>query len=257
MIDGLITTDGIVLELHPNPAYSPTELFSNIHNLRAYFRDNLKGSWLDGIAILPASVEVVGGGLSKLAVTSRPWNNIYLDNSLEHLEPWDKCNEFFPRTAGGHIHFGATGTNIPVLQSMIVPCIAMLDLIVGTMTVSGRNSNRRKFYGKAGTYRLQPHGFEYRVPSTEDVTLNNLRLAKMTVEFVAHNIADVSDFLLTVSPHNAYEQVANFINKGEIGDRLSTFIMAARKIVMGYKRITYKDIWKDIDEMIHSEDNTP
>ena len=68
------------------------------------------------------------------------------------------------RMAGGHIHIGARLNGIDVDH-----VVKQMDKTVGVMSVAlfrGMEDPRRRFlYGRAGEYRLPPHGLEYRVLS--------------------------------------------------------------------------------------------
>jgi Phage phiEco32-like COOH.NH2 ligase-type 2 len=68
------------------------------------------------------------------------------------------------RMAGGHIHIGARLSGVDVNH-----VVKQMDKIVGVMSVAlfcGMEDPRRRFlYGRAGEYRLPPHGLEYRVLS--------------------------------------------------------------------------------------------
>ena len=68
------------------------------------------------------------------------------------------------RMAGGHIHIGARLAGIDVDH-----VVKQMDKIVGVMSVAlfrGMEDPRRRYlYGRAGEYRLPPHGLEYRVLS--------------------------------------------------------------------------------------------
>lgn len=74
------------------------------------------------------------------------------------------------RTAGGHIHIGFTvGDQIPSFPEHLteMECIVMaLDLYLGVPSLLlDKDTERRKFYGKAGAFRPKPYGLEYRVLS--------------------------------------------------------------------------------------------
>ena len=68
------------------------------------------------------------------------------------------------RMAGGHIHIGARLKGVDVDH-----VVKQMDKIVGIMSVAlfrGMEDPRRRYlYGRAGEYRLPPHGLEYRVLS--------------------------------------------------------------------------------------------
>lgn len=63
------------------------------------------------------------------------------------------------RTAGGHIHVGAEGIDLPRL-------VRTMDLYLGVPSVLMDNDKeRRQVYGTAGCYRPKDYGLEYRVLS--------------------------------------------------------------------------------------------
>jgi hypothetical protein len=70
------------------------------------------------------------------------------------------------RYAGWHMHFGLG----PLSQEAAVPIVKLLDKMLGVALVSlcqgYEDTTRRTMYGRAGEYRLPPHGLEYRVPSS-------------------------------------------------------------------------------------------
>lgn len=68
------------------------------------------------------------------------------------------------RTCGGHIHFGLTQEE--QTQENIIRIIRNMDETLGVWSVIvDQDTERRKLYGKAGAFRFQPHGGEYRVLS--------------------------------------------------------------------------------------------
>lgn len=97
------------------------------------------------------------------------------------------------RYAGGHIHFGVNTQKRPQigwfrdaqpydtspigeedeLVALYSPFIKLLDLWVGVPAVAmlgaieqSKEANRRQYYGQAGSFRVQPHGVEYRTLSS-------------------------------------------------------------------------------------------
>lgn len=66
------------------------------------------------------------------------------------------------RTAGGHVHIGYDNPN----QYESVLLIKALDITLGLPSIlKDPDKLRRTMYGKAGAYRLQPFGVEYRTLS--------------------------------------------------------------------------------------------
>lgn len=67
------------------------------------------------------------------------------------------------RSAGFHLHVGYPDHNIDTSLSML----HYVDAYVGLPSILyDTDSERRKLYGKAGCFRLQPYGFEYRTLSS-------------------------------------------------------------------------------------------
>jgi hypothetical protein len=94
---------------------------------------------------------------------SLPSYNAYEDE--KPLEVTDDNEKL--RTGAGHIHFGFEGNeqlrkNLPLLAKICDSFIGMPSVM---MDPDPKNALRRTMYGRAGEYRPQPHGFEYRTPS--------------------------------------------------------------------------------------------
>jgi hypothetical protein len=66
------------------------------------------------------------------------------------------------RFAAGHIHIGYDKPDIVVSENLV----PLLDLFVGIPSIiEEEKTNRREFYGKAGSIRIKPYGLEYRTLS--------------------------------------------------------------------------------------------
>jgi len=98
-----------------------------------------------------------------------PDSNIYTDEKMTY----PNGKEFMTRFSGGHVHLGFD--DIKYMQTMNTPekllnLVRAMDTIAGVMAVAISNGKeekiRRQYYGKAGTYRLQKHGIEYRTLSS-------------------------------------------------------------------------------------------
>lgn len=87
------------------------------------------------------------------------------------------CSDKNFRTCGGHVHIGLDDKS----PDNIVRIIRNLDHYLGVWSVLiDEDNNRRQLYGKAGCFRPQPHGVEYR-------TLSNFWI------FSPENISEVWD----------------------------------------------------------------
>lgn len=81
-------------------------------------------------------------------------------NGQENRKPTCKDKTF--RTAGGHVHIGLEDKD----PWNILRVIRNMDKFIGVWSVlADQDDKRRQLYGKAGAFRPQPHGTEYRTLS--------------------------------------------------------------------------------------------
>lgn len=152
-----------------------------------------------------------------------PSLNVYNEEPLVVPDPYQVPIRF----AGFHIHFGfkeeKTGSYYVKNwnDEKLVASVKWLDRIAGIMSVSVfqglEDYRRRKFYGKAGEYRLPKHGLEYRTLSS----------AMFISPVLIHLIWDFARIALMVSinpelaKHWVYysdDKVRNIINNYDIKD---------------------------------------
>jgi len=88
--------------------------------------------------------------------------------------PGPDAEDHLFRYSGGHIHMGATSFNAGEVKYMfqdkaIMKFVQLMDILVGIpLVILDRDDGsgaRREVYGRAGCYRKQKYGVEYRVPS--------------------------------------------------------------------------------------------
>jgi hypothetical protein len=78
------------------------------------------------------------------------------------------------RTAGGHIHIGLSAPDFHAMAktSLVKNC----DFFIGLpLTLLERQSQRKAFYGKAGSFREKAYGIEYRTPSNIWLSSDDLK----------------------------------------------------------------------------------
>lgn len=81
-------------------------------------------------------------------------------NGTENKKP--SCKDKTFRTAGGHVHIGLEDRT----PHNILRVIRNMDKFLGVWSVvADQDDKRRQLYGKAGAFRPQPHGTEYRTLS--------------------------------------------------------------------------------------------
>tara|TARA_R100001082_G_C4359074_1_gene158384 strand:+ start:40 stop:870 length:831 start_codon:yes stop_codon:yes gene_type:complete len=91
-----------------------------------------------------------------------PDYNIY--SSKQNVVDTKLLHKSNVRTAGGHIHIGMDNPNFhPMARASLVKGC---DFYIGLpLTILERESQRKAFYGKAGSFRHKEYGIEYRTPS--------------------------------------------------------------------------------------------
>ena len=65
------------------------------------------------------------------------------------------------RSAGGHIHIGYELKS----EEELMKLVKTLDLLISVPAMKHESADRKKLYGKAGSFRKKDYGVEYRTPS--------------------------------------------------------------------------------------------
>lgn len=168
--------DGVQAEINPNPHACREFFASDIYECIRYVYNKAKAKYPDDkIIILPlASVDfnkrdMRGVDPECLRFGCNPDESIY--GSREVKYPNGK--EYTKRFSGGHFHLGSSNTDqMKILKDpvQLENLIKLFDAIPGIMSIAMSDGKeeveRRKYYGKAGTYRIQNHGIEYRTLSS-------------------------------------------------------------------------------------------
>lgn len=111
------------------------------------------------------------------------------------------------RSSGFHIHIGYDN---PTIETSL-EIIKYLDAFVGVPSLLIDNDkNRRTLYGKAGCFRFQPWGVEWRVLS--GYFLNNVD----TINWVYLRVCKAIDALLLERILPPFQKVINIINKSNV-----------------------------------------
>ena len=180
-----------------------------------------------------------------------PDDCIYEERNIKYPDG----KKFKKRFAGGHIHIGFSNTNLMRVfrdPDNLENAIKMMDLIAGTLSVSiannQREKDRRKWYGQAGTYRIQPHGIEYRTLSPFWLTSPSLAslftgLIRDSVRIVygggdkdlldSIDINEVRKVIDTFDVKKANEIVNDIVYpfyKSNIGNNAKTVPLASKKV---------------------------
>lgn len=206
-----VVRDGVQFELNPAAA---TSILGVATNLSSAF-SLLKRQLLQTPEITPnwsRIVEVSKTELSGLGPKARelgclPSMNIYGDQPL-------KCNKktYRKRSTGGHVHLGLRATNVfsngRDERSRLIP---LQDIFVGNFCVlldrDPGAAERRENYGRAGEFRLPPHGIEYRTP-------DNFWLKSYTLMSFVFGMANLATSVLvhTVAGANYENELVKIVN---------------------------------------------
>lgn len=146
-------------------------------------------------------------------------------------------HEYRYRFAGGHIHIGFRAKlTAPIIEEIVKALDNVLAIASVSMAAGIDTAERRKMYGRAGEFRLPPHGIEYRVLSNfwlSHPAISNLifELTRQTVKFA------MSGLFRTCWASNR-DVVRDVINNNDVA--------AARKILDVNKHVLtcmLKDVW--------------
>ena len=139
------------------------------------------------------------------------------------------------RTVGGHIHFGCGVLSKEQIFNIVKALDAILGVACTALFAGYDDPNRRELYGRAGEYRLPPHGLEYR-------TLSN---CWMVHPIIFHLVFEISRYAFQYG----YEQQDCFIhNEAEVIDIINKCDVGGAKKVIMENEIFYKAIFKIIND---------
>lgn len=208
--DGKTIIDGVQVELNPEPNTCREVLISALIGCMTTLEEEMrkhKGVSLD----FSRSVTVPKDKLKELSEEAQqfgcaPSRTVYRNTGIK-IDAVDP-KKYRVRAAAGHIHLGHAGfgNSSSRLQQVLSKdeakrTVKLLDILVGNTSVlvdrDEGNIERRKFYGKAGEFRLPSHGFEYRTPS--NYWLHSRQLLSLTF-----GMARFACMLMCDTAHNEY-----------------------------------------------------
>ncbi len=166
---GAAYEDGFQAELAPDARACHQQLLLGVRSSFLAINRNVPGYGADwkfstkSFVTIPEEM-LASASDSQVALGCKPSENVYGRSSFNAGTGRD-----FPfRMAGGHIHLG-TAAIASVLHKHAEPIIQAMDVLVGLPSVSlfagMEDIRRRQFYGRAGEFRCQKHGLEYRTLS--------------------------------------------------------------------------------------------
>lgn len=179
-----ISLDNVLAEFCIPPSKTAEEFLSFIDKSRGYID-----------SILPKRLCTVALPAAKLAYKwlQTPIAQLFgcepdINVWLRQVNEPPAATESNLRSAGFHIHIGYDNPQDEVNEKLI----KAMDLFVGVPSVLQEPDNdRKKLYGKAGSFRVKDYGAEYRVPS--NYLLQDKKLTKWVFGATVRAIGFVND----------------------------------------------------------------
>lgn len=197
--------DNILGEFNIPPVKTEKDFVDHINKMKDYIKDFVQQINPDLTIKCSASEFVDDDQLqsdeAKLFGCS-PDYNVYT-RSVNQAPEGNKTNL---RTTGMHIHVGYPDKTID--QSELI--IKYLDMYLGIPSVLlDKDTRRRELYGKAGCFRITPHGVEYRVISGYFLKNDD------TIKFVWKQIQKALEAWVNGAPLLNSDKVVSIINNGD------------------------------------------
>lgn len=170
--------DGILAEFNIPPCTSTSEYIDCIHFMKSWIRDFVKNINPNYDLMCKASAIVTPECVSDPDVNIRgcdPDKDAYTGKENER----HKSYPGMVRSAGNHVHFGYKYMG----SKADLKFIKMCDLTLGLPSVFiDDDTARRELYGKAGCYRPQKWGIEYRTLSSRMLEDDGLAMIAKGIE---------------------------------------------------------------------------
>ena len=219
----VVVRDGVQFEFNPQYSHSVAGLAENLSNGFKALQIHMKG-YPDVSLCFRGLVEVSREELDSLTKRSRvlgcqPSNNAYGENPITvNVKTYRK------RSSGGHAHFGLS--TLPRIfgkyEEERARVVSLFDIFVGNSCVMFDRdpgaAERRENYGRAGEYRLQPHGLEYR-------TLSNFWLRNYSLMSFVFGMGNFSVSVLNTTlttDQNLEQELIDTVNIGNFIKAIDT-----------------------------------
>ena len=188
---GAVQEDNVMAELNIEPALTAKQFVKRTNDVMESLRTiikshNLHYKIMDFQKFEP---EFLKSEQAKQFGCDPDYNIYSLQQNVVNTKLLHKDNI---RTAGGHIHVGLTEPNFhPMARSSLVKGC---DWYIGLpLTVLEGTSQRKSFYGQAGSFRQKEYGIEYRTPS--NIWLSNDKIKVWVFDQIKAMTFDVLHFL--------------------------------------------------------------
>ena len=261
---GTLHFDGVQAEINPRQNTCRELHIHNIHTClglaysktkEVYPNDEFSFVPVGTIRIKPSDIVNVDRECVRFGCA--PDKNIYSNEPIDYPDG----RRFMYRFSGGHIHIGSYSTNRceHLKNTGLLDMLVGLDCTVGLLSVAMADTweekFRRNYYGKAGTYRIQPHGVEYRTLSSFWLTspiltslflgvardvynmLNDNTLSNYIKQFVVPDVQQIIDTNNSTKARDLYyEKIRPFFNNTKNIAKNSPF--------------RYKNVFNVVDHLI-------
>lgn len=159
--------DNVLLEFNIPPCKSIREFIENIESGINFAESKIRPHFLDTSASTYFSPEFMSDSRSQVVACDIEYNaynmqpNYFIQDALKNTSM---------RTSGGHLHLSGVSSDSISDKTKYPLFVYMLDLFLGISSLlvekDQTQKDRRKFFGKAGSFRIKPYGIEYRVLSS-------------------------------------------------------------------------------------------
>ena len=157
-----LQTDNILAEFNIPPVTNEDDFVQSIEYMKDFIRSIAKDLDKNFDILCQASAKVPAKELKHPQAKEFGCDPDYCIYS-EGPNEVSKAAKTNLRSAGFHIHVGYPNNNIDTSLNMLL----YIDAFVGLPSIIyDTDTERRNLYGKAGCFRLQPYGFEYRTLSS-------------------------------------------------------------------------------------------
>lgn len=236
---GLITLDGSAVEINP---FHVTEdnLIKLIEEVRGLRYKLSNWAWINHELSVRTPTTVGEGRWHKTNIILKPANTEFKPVYKPSFNAWSGTEEFNKfkensleewkttslRSGGCHIHIGNTDPSAAQsLKDNAINIVRLLDYYVGGYFVilTGQDKDefyRRDFYGRAGSYRIQSHGIEYRVMSNTLLEYESLmessltRIREIISWFYRNNSTEITRLVEIISKILSGDALQTYINSG-------------------------------------------
>ena len=210
-----IQEDNVMPEVNIPPASSAKEFYLNCDKILTWLREEAKKQGLN--------VEVCA-------------SMKFTPDKLDHPQAknigcerdfcvWTRTpNEFdqtkravleYLRTAGGHLHISFQNSRRKITEQDQELLVMLCDLLLGVPSiVLDGDQERRKLYGRAGSFRFKPYGIEYRVLS--NFWFKNPYLSSWTFNQVVTAVSWMNDKPRIRSLFDHAEEIQTAINTQDV-----------------------------------------